>query len=120
MNGFGANACNGALGGNGVDETGGTDGEATCATDGIGETTEVTGRGWNAGAGGNEATVGLPAWGITGFCEEGLPTGGRLIRTVSRFTVGPPGAPNGRGGKVILTVSFFGSSLIFSLGSNKI
>lgn len=78
------------------------------------------------GATGDGGTLGVPSalaagepigtavgiFGITGFCGAGFATGGRLIRTVSRLTVGPPGPLMGRGGSVILTVSFFGSSLI--------
>jgi len=56
------------------------------------------------------------AGGMTGLGEWEAPTGGRLMRTVSRFTTGPPVPPIGRGGRVILTVSFLDSSLIFLSG----
>jgi hypothetical protein len=49
--------------------------------------------------------------------------GGKLIRTVSRLSFDCPGvAPGTRGGKVIRTVSFFGSfgSLIVEIQPGKI
>ena len=58
--------------------------------------------------------------GDSNFCVPELPAGGRLMRTVSRLTPLPgPVAPCGRGGRVILTVSFLGSSLILEFWGNK-
>jgi hypothetical protein len=80
---------------------------------------EGRGAGWNPGAGGKLA-FGITGPGVESFWVPELPAGGRLMRTVSRLTP-LPGlvAPRGRGGSVILTVSFFGSSLILDFWGNK-